>query len=113
VASGAVRALVTGHVSKRAIAASGGRARQFRGHTEHLAERLGAREVVMAFWAEKLVISLVTTHLSLAEVPRAVPGRRGLHDFFTTDLVRRLGARRRALQYRTQSTRGRAGPAGQ
>jgi len=94
-ASGAAVALVTGPVSKHAIAASGGRARKFRGHTEHLAERLGARDVVMAFWAEKLVISLVTTHLSLADVPRALTAA-GVSSaiFFTADLVRRLGTRR-------------------
>src|SRR5262249_33706728 len=44
-------ALVTGPVSKDAIARSGVRgARSFRGHTEHLAARLHAKEVTMAFW---------------------------------------------------------------
>src|SRR5262249_28827464 len=92
VTAGAAEALVTGPVSKHAIAASGGRARRFRGHTEHLAERLGAREPIMAFWAERLVVSLVTTHLPLARVPRALsPASIGAAIFFTADLVRRLG----------------------
>jgi 4-hydroxythreonine-4-phosphate dehydrogenase len=95
VASGAARALVTGPVSKHAIAESGGRARKFRGHTEHLAERLGAREVVMAFWSERLTISLVTTHVPLAKVPRALSAANvGAAVFFTADLAHRLGKKR-------------------
>ncbi len=73
VSRGVADALATGPVSKAAIAASGAPgAERFRGHTEHLAERLGAREVVMAFWSEALVVALVTTHLPLASVSRAV-----------------------------------------
>jgi 4-hydroxythreonine-4-phosphate dehydrogenase len=73
VARGGADALVTGPVSKEAIVRSGapGSAR-FLGHTEHLQRRLGAREVVMAFWSPELVTSLATTHLPLARVPRAV-----------------------------------------
>ncbi len=95
VASGAAGALVTGPVSKHAIAASGGRARSFRGHTEHLADRLGARDVVMAFWAERLVISLVTTHLPLAKVAKAITSA-GVSSaiFLTAELLRRLGEKR-------------------
>ncbi len=66
-------ALVTGPVSKDAIAGSGAPgARGFLGHTEHLQRRLHAREVVMAFYGEGLVTSLVTTHLPLAKVPPAI-----------------------------------------
>lgn len=73
VARGGADALATGPVSKAAIASSGAAgATRFRGHTEHLAERLGAREVVMAFWSEELVVGLVTTHLPLSAVPRAI-----------------------------------------
>jgi 4-hydroxythreonine-4-phosphate dehydrogenase len=73
VSSGSAEALTTGPVSKAAIARSRvpGSA-DFLGHTEHLLRRLRAREVVMAFWSPRLVTSLVTTHLSLARVPRAV-----------------------------------------
>lgn len=71
--SGAVDAMVTGPVSKEAIAASGAPgARGFTGHTEHLQRRLGAREVVMAFFTERLTTGLATTHLPLADVPAAV-----------------------------------------
>jgi len=66
-------ALVTGPVSKEAIVRSGAPgSRAFLGHTEHLQRRLRAREVVMAFWSPALSTSLVTTHLALSAVPRAV-----------------------------------------
>lgn len=76
VRAGIADALVTGPVSKDAIARSGAKgARTFRGHTEHLAARLNAPEVTMAFWTERLTTSLVTTHLSLANVPRAITAK--------------------------------------
>jgi 4-hydroxythreonine-4-phosphate dehydrogenase len=66
-------ALVTGPVSKEAIHESGAPgSRAFLGHTEHLARRLGAREVVMAFFGGRLATSLVTTHIPLADVPGAI-----------------------------------------
>jgi 4-hydroxythreonine-4-phosphate dehydrogenase len=67
------RALVTAPVSKEAIARSGAPgARRFTGHTEHLARRDGDARAVMCFAAKGLVTSLVTTHLPLAKVPRAL-----------------------------------------
>ena len=66
-------AMVTGPVSKEVIAASGAPgAARFLGHTEHLQRRLRAREVVMAFFSPGFSTSLVTTHLPLAKVPRAI-----------------------------------------
>lgn len=77
VASGEGDALVTGPVSKEAIAGSGAPgAAGFLGHTEHLQRRLHAREVVMAFWSPALVTSLATTHVPLARVPREVTAPR-------------------------------------
>ena len=69
-------ALVTGPVSKAAIAGSGARgASRFTGHTEWLKTRDGARSAVMCFASPALTTSLVTTHLRLARVPRALtPG---------------------------------------
>jgi 4-hydroxythreonine-4-phosphate dehydrogenase len=66
-------AMVTGPVSKEAVVRGGGRG--FIGHTEHLAARCGLRDkagVTMAFWTEPFTSALVTTHLRLAAVPRAV-----------------------------------------
>lgn len=67
---GVVDAMATAPVSKEVVVRGG--AREFRGHTEYLAARTRAREVVMAFYEEKLSVSLVTTHLPLAQVPRAI-----------------------------------------
>jgi 4-hydroxythreonine-4-phosphate dehydrogenase len=92
VASGVARALVTGPVSKSAIASSSRAARDFRGHTEYLAARCHAAEVVMAFWAEELTISLVTTHLPIQRVAEALrPKNVAGAVFWTADLVKRLG----------------------
>lgn len=92
VATGAADALVTGPVSKDAIARSGAPgARGFLGHTEHLAARLGAPEVTMAFHTEALTTSLVTTHLPLSAVPRAIrPAPVARAAFWTAWLVDRL-----------------------
>lgn len=73
VAAGVGSALVTGPVSKEAIARSGAPgARGFLGHTEHLAACAGVKHAVMCFASRELVTSLVTTHLPLSRVPRAV-----------------------------------------
>ncbi|MEO6573868.1 MAG: 4-hydroxythreonine-4-phosphate dehydrogenase PdxA, partial [Polyangiaceae bacterium] len=71
--SGVAAAMVTGPVSKDAISASGAPgSKGFLGHTEHLQNRLRAREVVMAFWTPKLTTALATTHLPIAMVPKAI-----------------------------------------
>jgi len=95
VAHGDADALVTGPVSKDAIARSGARgAHGFLGHTEHLAARLGAPEVTMAFHTDALTTSLVTTHLPLARVPSAIrPADVARAAYWTAWLVARLGAR--------------------
>jgi 4-hydroxythreonine-4-phosphate dehydrogenase len=73
VRAGAADALVTGPVSKAVIASCGAPgSATFRGHTEHLAARLGADEVIMAFAGDALVTALVTTHLAIADVPGAL-----------------------------------------
>jgi 4-hydroxythreonine-4-phosphate dehydrogenase len=93
---GVARAMVTGPVSKHAIATSGvPGAETFRGHTEHLAERLGAAEVVMAFQSENLTTSLVTTHLPLARVPSALtPEGVARSTYWLVRLLRALGKER-------------------
>jgi len=91
-------ALVTGPVSKEAIVRSKARgASSFRGHTEHLKKRLKAREVVMAFWSPELVTSLVTTHLPLSRVPRAItPARVSTATYWLARLLVRLAPRKPA-----------------
>ncbi|MCS6797894.1 MAG: 4-hydroxythreonine-4-phosphate dehydrogenase PdxA [Myxococcota bacterium] len=69
---GHARALVTGPVSKMAVAS--GPAPAFRGQTEHLAALCGLREdaVSMLFLGPRLRVGLVTTHLPVAEAARHV-----------------------------------------
>jgi 4-hydroxythreonine-4-phosphate dehydrogenase len=89
VSSGKADALVTGPVSKEAIASSHAPGSEnFIGHTEHLQKRLHAKEVVMAFYDERLSTALVTTHLALAKVPRAIT-REGVEraTYFLGDLL--------------------------
>ena len=67
--AGRIQALVTGPVTKWAVA----RARPgFVGHTEYLARALRAREVVMMFVSDRLRIALLTRHVPLARVSRAI-----------------------------------------
>ncbi|HYQ16678.1 MAG TPA: 4-hydroxythreonine-4-phosphate dehydrogenase PdxA [Polyangiaceae bacterium] len=66
-------ALVTGPVSKAAIAHSGlSRARGFLGHTEWLQALDGADSSVMCFVCAELATSLVTTHVPIGKVPRSI-----------------------------------------
>ena len=96
VARGDADALVTGPVSKDVIASSGARgSKGFLGHTEHLARRLRAPEVTMAFHTEKLTTSLVTTHLPIAAVPRAITAKQVARAiYWTADFVAALGDER-------------------
>lgn len=81
--------LVSGPVSKSAIARSGASgASVFRGHTEWLRDRDGADHATMCFAASRIVTSLVTTHLPLSRVPKALTPS-GVRDA-TLDLVRLL-----------------------
>lgn len=62
-------ALVTGPVHKGIINDAGVR---FTGHTEFLADRAGVAQPVMMLACPGLRVALATTHLPLAQVPRAV-----------------------------------------
>ena len=66
---GETDALCTAPVTKAAIPASRG---GFTGHTEYLRDRLGAGTVAMMLAGPRLRVTLVTTHLALAEVPAAL-----------------------------------------
>ena len=61
-----LQALVTAPISKTQARAAGF---DFPGHTEFLAERLGAPEHAMAFFGPTLRVVLATIHLPLAAVP--------------------------------------------
>ncbi len=97
--AGPGRALVTGPVSKAAIAHSGAPgSRHFLGHTEWLRDLDQAPLSVMCFAAESLVTSLVTTHLPIANVPSALTPR-AVSDatFHLGELLLALGKQRPAV----------------
>jgi 4-hydroxythreonine-4-phosphate dehydrogenase len=67
--SGEFDAMVTAPVHKSAINDAG---IAFTGHTEYLAERTGTAHVVMMLVGGGLRVALATTHLALADVPKAI-----------------------------------------
>ena len=67
--SGEYDAMVTAPVQKSVINDAG---IAFTGHTEYLAEHARAPQVVMMLVGGGLRVALATTHLPLAEVPRAI-----------------------------------------
>lgn len=70
---GEIAAIVTAPISKTWAKRAGF---AFPGHTEMLAERFGARDVVMMFAGGKLKIALATVHVPLRDVPRVLTTER-------------------------------------
>jgi len=71
--SGEFAAMVTAPVQKSTINDSG---LPFTGHTEYLADRTRTQQVVMLLAGAGLRVALATTHLALADVPRAITRER-------------------------------------
>jgi 4-hydroxythreonine-4-phosphate dehydrogenase len=67
--AGRFSAMVTAPVQKSSINDAG---IPFQGHTEYLAAKAGGAHPVMLLVAGSLRVALATTHLPLAEVPRAI-----------------------------------------
>ena len=88
--AGEFSALVTAPVQKSVLLDAGA---AFSGHTEYLAARTGAALPVMMLVDEHMRVALVTTHLPLAEVPRAITADRLLATLRIVhgDLGRRFG----------------------
>jgi len=86
---GRVKAVVTAPVSKEAISRVG---IPFQGHTEYFAGISGTKEFVMMLTGDRLKVALVTTHLALNEVSKALNEEKvlsvieitgqGLQDYF-------------------------------
>jgi len=71
--NGEFAAMVTAPVQKSTLMDAGYR---FSGHTEYLAERTRAALPVMLLINDQLRVALVTTHLALSDVPRAITRER-------------------------------------
>jgi 4-hydroxythreonine-4-phosphate dehydrogenase len=94
--AGEFAAMVTAPVQKSTIADAGV---PFMGHTEYLAERTNTPRVVMLLVGGGLRVALATTHLPLAEVPRAIT-RESLEEtlrILDESLRRDSTSRRRAI----------------
>lgn len=91
--SGEYDAMVTAPVQKSVINDAG---IAFTGHTEYLAEKARAPQVVMMLVGGGLRVALATTHLPLADVPRAITidGLLAVLRVTNTDLQRRFGIAR-------------------
>ena len=87
---GEFAAMVTAPVQKSTLMEAGF---AFMGHTEYLAARSGGALPVMMLQNEALRVALVTTHLPLAEVPRAITAERlrATLEIVHEDLRRRFG----------------------
>jgi 4-hydroxythreonine-4-phosphate dehydrogenase len=88
--NGEFAAMVTAPVQKSTIMDAGF---DFTGHTEYLAARTRAALPVMMLLSGELRVALVTTHLPLADVPRAITGERlrATLRIVHTDLERHFG----------------------
>lgn len=73
VMAGRCAALVTGPVSKKRVADAG---IPFQGHTEYLAAKAGARDVVMTFVGDRFIVGLVTTHVPIKRVASLITQER-------------------------------------
>jgi 4-hydroxythreonine-4-phosphate dehydrogenase len=71
--NGEFAGMVTAPVQKSTLLDAG---YAFTGHTEYLASRTRAALPVMLLVSDRLRVALVTTHLALAEVPRAITRER-------------------------------------
>ncbi len=89
-ARGELAAIVTAPISKTWAKRAGF---AFPGHTEMLAARLGAPDVVMMFAGPKLKVALATVHVPLADVPRTLTtaGLRRTIELFAASLHRDFG----------------------
>jgi 4-hydroxythreonine-4-phosphate dehydrogenase len=87
---GEYAAIVTAPVQKSVLNAAGV---PFTGHTEYLAQRSGARQVVMMLVGGGLRVALATTHLPLAAVPRAlsIDGLTAVLEVLHADLHAKFG----------------------
>lgn len=88
--AGQFDAIVTAPVQKSVINDAG---IAFSGHTEFFAEASGTSDVVMMLATANLRVALATTHLPLAEVPRAITaaGLTQTIEILHRDLVQKFG----------------------
>jgi 4-hydroxythreonine-4-phosphate dehydrogenase len=87
---GIFHALVTAPLSKEAMNLAGFR---YNGHTEMLKEWCRVKDVVMMFLCETIIVGLLTAHIPLSEIPKAITKENSLNKIriFHWELRHRLG----------------------
>jgi 4-hydroxythreonine-4-phosphate dehydrogenase len=92
-----IAGLVTAPISKSSAKQAGF---AFPGHTEFLAERLGAKQVAMMFVGPRLKVALATVHVALAAVPGAltIDGIAGVVRLAAASMARDFGVSGRPVR---------------
>ena len=87
VKKGVADALVTGPINKQSVGLAGFK---YAGHTDFLAERTGAKDIVMMLVGGGLRVGLVTHHIAVADVPKSLttPGILAALRIMNTDMKR-------------------------
>lgn len=90
------QALVTGPVQKSVINEAG---IAFTGHTEFLAARCQASQVIMLFVVDSLKVALLTTHIPLSQVAKAITQNKIIDavQLLNNDLKNRFGIKKPAI----------------
>src|SRR5438105_6558095 len=88
---GELAAVVTGPIHKARMYEAGFK---FPGQTEFFAERCGVKNFAMCLTGGKITVALVTTHISLSEVPRALKQNEIVRvGLLLADFLRRRGTK--------------------
>src|SRR5881296_2557986 len=88
---GELHAIVTGPIHKARMNEAGFK---FPGQTEFFAERCGVKNFAMCLTGGKITVALVTTHISLSEVPRALKQNEIVRvGLLLADFLRRRGTK--------------------
>jgi 4-hydroxythreonine-4-phosphate dehydrogenase len=92
-ALGTIDALVTGPINKQNIQSS---EFNFPGHTEYLAQKFNARDVLMLMVSDAIRIGVITGHVPLREVPSLITQELIIHKLriFHNSLTRDFGIRK-------------------
>lgn len=92
-AQGSIDALVTGPINKQNIQSS---EFTFPGHTEYLAQKFNARDVLMLMVSDSIRIGVITGHVPLRDVPSLITQELILHKLriFHNSLTRDFGIRK-------------------
>lgn len=89
-AAGKIDVLVTAPISKETIMQAGF---EFPGHTEYLASLSGMDDALMTMVADNLRVALVTSHIPLKDVPKAINKEKIVEKLlkFNTSLIKDFG----------------------